>query len=143
MTHQISTLKTMVLVSLIAVLPFTAHRASAQDTAHVNVPFAFQANHAYVPAGYYKVLSSENAVTFIDAKTGKAQAILLVRHEDGPAIETRGRLIFLARGNRRMLKEVQFAGSSLHSELAPPPEKTREIAGLPQSTNTIIELAMK
>jgi hypothetical protein len=42
-----------------------------------------------------------------------------------------------------MLKEVQFAGSSVHSELAPPSEKTREIAGVPQSTNTITELAMK
>jgi hypothetical protein len=87
----------MFLVSLIAVLPFTAHRASAQNTALVNVPFGFQANHAYLPAGYYKVLSSDNAVTFIDAKTRKAQAILLVRHEDGTEIETRGRLVFRSR----------------------------------------------
>jgi hypothetical protein len=133
----------MVLVSLIAVLPFTARRASAQNTALVNVPFGFQANHAYLPAGYYKVLSSDNAVTFIDAKTRKAKAILVVRHEDGSAIETRGRLIFLARRNHRVLKEVQFAGSSVHSELIVRPEKVREVAGVPQPTNTTIEIAMK
>jgi hypothetical protein len=143
MTHHISTLKTMFLATLIAVLPFTAHRASAQNTAHVNVPFAFQANHAYMPAGYYKVLSSDNAVTFIDAKTGKAQAILLVRHEDGTEIETRGRLIFLVRGHRRMLKEVQFAGSSTHSELPMRTEKVREVAGVLQPADTTIEVAMK
>jgi hypothetical protein len=143
MTYHISTLKIMFLVSLIAVLPFTADRASAQNAALVNVPFGFQANHVYLPAGYYEVLSSDNTVIFIDAKTCKAQAILLVRHEDGSEIETRGRLIFLVRGDRRMLKEVQFAGSSTHSELTLRPEKLREVARVPQPTNTTIEIAMK
>jgi hypothetical protein len=143
MTHRISTLKIMFLVSLVAVLPFTAHHASAQNTALVNVPFGFQANHVYLPAGYYEVLSSDNTVTFINAKTCKAQAILLVRHEDGSEIETRGRLIFLVRGHDHVLKEVQFAGSSTHSELPVRTEKVREVAGVLQPTNTTIEIAMK
>ena len=125
-----------------ALLPMVAVNASAQNSAHVNVPFAFVANQQAVPAGNYQVLASNNSLTIINTNTGKPQAILVVRHEAGPAIESKGMLTFKMSGGRHILTEAQFAGSSTHSELLTQPKQERRIASNTQSTSTA-QLAMK
>ena len=71
MTRSLSTLKNIILTASFALLPFAAVNASAQNAAQVNVPFAFVANHHYVPAGTYSVLPSENTVTLITQIRGR------------------------------------------------------------------------
>lgn len=141
MTRTPSTLRNIILIAAFALLPFAAVNASAQNSAHVNVPFAFVANHTLVPAGYYQVLSSETTLTLINAGTGRAQAVLLARHEAGDAIETQGRLLFRVSGNRHVLTQVQFAGSSVHSRLLAQPKPERTVS---RTTNpTTLEIAMR
>jgi hypothetical protein len=142
MTRSLSTLKNIILTASFALLPFAAVNASAQNAAQVNVPFGFVANHQYVPAGIYKVLPSENAVTLINADTRQAVAILLIRKEAGDAIESRGRMEFYVSGSRHILVDVQFAGSSSHSILLGQPKREREVASN-DSTGAKVELAMK
>ena len=143
MTRSQSTLKNTILIATFALLPFAAVHASAQNAAHVNVPFDFVANHQYVPAGNYIVQSSENAVTLISANTRKAEAILLTRKEAGDAIETRSLLEFYVSGSRHVLVEAQFAGSSMHSMLLGQPKKERMEARNTEPAGQTIEIAMK
>ncbi len=142
MTRQFASFKNMILTATVALLPLAAVYASAQNSAHVSVPFGFVANHTYVPAGYYKLLSSDTTLTLINENSGKAQAILLVRHEGGDAIETQGRLSFQLSGGRHILTEVQFAGSSTHSKLLAQPKRERQVARN-DSTDATVEVAMK
>ena len=100
MTRSVSTLMT---IATFALLPLAVVNASAQAKAHVDVPWGFVANHHYVPAGYYEVLPSDNTMTLIDAKTGRAAAILLVHCKAGSKIENRGRLEFYVSGSRQLL----------------------------------------
>lgn len=53
MTRSLPTLKSVFLIGALALVVFAARDSSAQNKSHVNVPFAFTANHHPVPAGYY------------------------------------------------------------------------------------------
>ena len=143
MTRHFASLKNMILTASVALLPLAAVNASAQNSARVNVPFPFVANHYAVPAGSYKVLLSDTTLTLINADTGKAQSMLLVRREDVGAIETQGRLTFQVSGGRYILTEVQLAGSSEHSKLLAQPKREREIANNTDHSGATIQLAMK
>ncbi len=140
MTRSLSTLKSMLLIGTLGLVVLAAQDASAQNQSHVNVPFAFTANHHLMPAGYYEVLSSEISLTLINVNSRKVAAILLTRKESGDAIETRGRMEFFVSGNRHVLTQVQFAGSSMHSILLGQPKKERIVAWNAALT---IELAMR
>jgi hypothetical protein len=142
MTLHFALLKNMILTATVALLPVAAANASAQNSAHVNVPFGFEANHTYVPAGFYQVLSSDSTLILINENSRKAEAMLLVRHENGDAIETQGRLSFQLSGGRHILTEVQFAGSSTHSKLLAQPKREHQVASN-DSTDATVELAMK
>jgi hypothetical protein len=142
MTLHFASLKNMILTASFALSPFAAVNASAQNAAQVKVPFGFVANHHYVPAGTYKILRSENAVTLINADNWKSVAILLIRNEAGSAIESRGRLQFYVSGGRHVLVEAQFAGSSMHSRLLGQPKRERQVASN-SSTDAAVEVAMK
>jgi hypothetical protein len=140
MTRSLSSLRNTILIAALALLPLAAVNAPAQSKARVNVPFAFVANHQLVPAGYYEVLSSDTTLTLVNTNSGRVQAILLVRHEAGDAIETQGRLRFQVSGTHYVLTEAQFAGSSVHSELLARPKQERIVA---RNTAPTIQVAMK
>lgn len=142
MTRSFASLKNMILFTTLALLPMAAVQASAEDSARVHVPFAFMANHQYVPAGTYKVLSSDTALTLIDARTGKNQAMFLVRHESGAAMESRGMLTFRQSGRVLILTEAQFAGSCTHSKLLVQPKREREAANA-RSASATVQVAMR
>jgi hypothetical protein len=143
MTCHFASLKNMILTATFVLLPMAAVNVSAQNAAQVNVPFAFMANHQSVPAGYYKVLSTDDSLTLVDAKTGRPEAMFLVRHESGSAIESKGMLTFKSSGGRHILIEAQFAGSSTHSRLLVQPKQERLSANQSTSSATTVELAMK
>jgi hypothetical protein len=109
----ISLLLAMMLVFILG----ASTKANAQDKLRINVPFAFTANHQYLPAGIYNVYwLSDRYMELSNSKTGDA-AVLMVRPEQGNAIETRGRFVFLQDGTRFYLARVWMAGSSVHSEM--------------------------
>jgi hypothetical protein len=128
MTRSVSTLKNIMTIATFALLPLAVVNVSAQAKAHVDVPWGFVANHHYVPAGNYEVLTSENTMTLIDADSGRTAAVLLIRKEGGSEIENRGRLEFYVSGSRHTLVEAQFAGSSMHSILLGQPKPERTVA---------------
>jgi copper(I)-binding protein len=140
MTRSLSTLKTMFLIGTFALVVSAARDASAQNQSHVNVPFAFTANHHQMPAGYYEVLASETSLTLVNVNSRKIEAIFLTRKESGDAIETRGRMEFYVSGSRHVLTQVQFAGSSMHSMLLGQPKRERIVA---RNASATIELAMR
>ena len=142
MNRQISNLKNAMMIAVFALLPFAAVHASAQNGTRVNIPFAFQANHAYLPAGHYRLVENASVLTFINEDTGHAQAMLLARDEEGYATLSRGRLEFYVSGDRHMLTDVQFAGSSKQIVLLRQPKAERVVAGNAQPAGQTIEIAM-
>jgi hypothetical protein len=143
MTARIANLSNLIFsLSLATGLLCAGANASAQSTASVTIPFAFSADHQYVPAGSYKVqLLSDRFLSLRNEKTNETQ-VLMVRPEAGQVIETRGRLTFHREGNRNYLAQVWIAGSSLHSEIAVQHKPEREIAKANTAPSTI-ELALK
>lgn len=137
-----ASLKNAIMIAALALLPFAAVHASAQNGTQVNIPFAFQANHASLPAGHYRVIASESSLTFMNLGTGRVQAMLLTRDEAGYVIPSYGRLEFYVSGHRHMLTEVQFAGSGKHIVLLRQPEKERVVAESASAANETIEIAM-
>lgn len=142
MTRTASSLKNATLIAALALLPFAAVHASAQNRTQVNIPFAFQANHANLPAGHYRVIASESTLTFVNLNTGRVQALLLTRDEAGYAIPSQGRLEFYVSGHRHMLTEVQFAGSGKHKVLMRQPREERAVAENTSPADETVEIAM-
>ena len=109
---------TLLLAAITVFAPGGSARATAQDRLTVTVPFAFTANHQYLPAGSYNVdWLTDRSMELRNAKTGEVH-VLTVRPEQGQIIETRGRLVFLQDGSRYYLARVWMAGSSVHSDMA-------------------------
>ena len=131
------------LIALVGANIMTGTYAFAQSKAFVRVPFAFTANHQNFPAGYYKLeLLSDRVLSFTDNDTGKHHAILMVRPDPVPYIETRGVMRFLRTENRHYLTEIRFAGSSTHSAPILRGSLERELAHL-QNVRTPVEIAMR
>ena len=116
--------------------------ASAQTSASVNIPFASSADNQYVPAGSYKIgLLSDRYLSLRNVSTGQTQ-VLMVRPEQGQAIETRGRMVFHQDGSRKYFAQVWIAGTSLRSEITIQQKPERELAKT-NAASPKIELALK
>jgi hypothetical protein len=143
MTRRAANLTNLILsLSLATGLLCTGAEASAQASESVTIPFAFSANYHSVPAGSYKVqLLSDRFLSFHNINTDDTQ-ILLVRPEEGRAIETQGRLIFRRDGGRNYLTQVWIAGTNFHSELAVQLKPEREFAKgvVPQDSSFAVAL---
>lgn len=143
MTRTVSNLKLTLAAATLALLSFASTGAFAQNKAMVNVPFAFTANHQMIPAGHYQVVSSDSILMFVDANTGRTQAALLSRHEQGNSAESQGALRFLVNGTRYYLVEARFSGSSTHAVLLSRPKPERLAARSTTPTPSTIEVAMR
>ncbi len=143
MTSGIANLSKLIFsLSLATGLLCAGANASAQTTASVTIPFAFSADNQYVAAGTYKVeLLSDRFLSLRNAATNQTQ-VLMVRPEAGPAIETRGRLVFHLEGSQKYLAQIWIAGTSMHSEMALQHKPEHELAKSNTSPSTI-ELALK
>lgn len=143
MTSRIANLRKLIFsLSLAIGLLCAGANASAQTAAFVTIPFAFSANNQYVAAGHYKVeLLSDRYVALRNTATDQTQ-VLMVRPEEGTAIESRGRLIFHQDGSKKYLAQVWIAGTSMHSEMAVQHKPKPTLAQrAPEVSN--IEIAMK
>lgn len=142
MTRIISTLKNSILIATFVLLPVAAVEASAQTKAvTVDIPFAFMANHTSLPAGHYVVRGDNDLLTFVNADTGIAKAILLTRDEPSQSTAWPGALEFYVSGSRHVLTEVRFGGTSTHKVLLRQPKPERVVADRTDPAQTI-EIAM-
>ena len=117
--------------------------ASAQTNEVVNIPFAFSANHHSVAAGTYQVqMISDRFVSLRNIKTHQSQ-VLMVRPDQGRAIESQGRLIFRRVAGRNYLQQVYLAGTSSHSELSVHPKLEKQYAQTAWPSAATFELALK
>ena len=144
MTRRAAKLTNLILnLSLAMSLLFVGNHASAQVLQSVTIPFAFSANHHFVPAGSYEVqLLSDRFLSLRNVKTDKTQ-ILLVRPDEGRVIETQGRLIFRRGGGRIYLTQVWIAGTNVHSELAVRTKPERAVANGVTPQDFSFEVALK
>jgi hypothetical protein len=142
MMHRPATLRTSILsASLAAGLLCAATLASAQSNLSIKIPFAFSAEHQTVPAGSYKVeLLTDRYLSLRNAATHKTQ-VLMVRPEQGQAIETRSRMVFSREGSKNYLAQIWIAGTSVHSEIAVPHKPERQLAQGPAPAASTIEVA--
>jgi len=144
MTSKISTLKNSILIATFALLPLAAVEASAQTRdVTVDVPFAFVANHTALPAGHYRILGNNDLVTFVNADTGNARAMVLTRDEPGQSAEWPGKLEFYVSGSRHVLTQVRFGGRSTYNVLLRQPKPEPTIARNGESKGQIIEIATR
>ena len=144
MTPRIANLSNLILSLFLATgLLGAGANASAQTSESVTIPFAFLADNQYIAAGSYKVeLLSDRFLSLRNVKTNDTQ-ILLVRPEEGQAMETRGRLVFHQQGTRKYLTQVWIAGTSKHSEITVPRKPERELAKSRATADSTFELAIK
>lgn len=114
-------------VALATGLLYAAANASAQRTS-VTVPFAFTANHEYVPAGFYEVeLLSDRFMALRNTVTHDTQ-VFMVHPTEGQILESPGRLVFVRVGQQFHLNQVWIAGKSMHSEMVVQHKADRELA---------------
>ena len=144
MTSKISTVKNSILIVTFALLPLAAVGASAQTKdALVDVPFAFAANHTSLPAGHYKIVGQDSMLTFINADTGRSEAVLLSRPETGNRVEGTGKLEFYVSGNRHLLTEVRFGGTDTHNMLLRQPKPEHVVARNTEPAAQTTEIATR
>lgn len=118
--------------------------ASAQTRdVTVDVPFAFVANRTSLPAGHYRILGNNDVLTFVNADTGRSRAMLLSRREPTTASQALGKLEFYVSGNRHLLTEVRFGGTSVHNVLLLQPKPEKVVARNSEPAGQIIEIATR
>lgn len=106
---------TLFVLSLIV----AAQVAKADDPLLVNIPFAFVAGNATLPAGEYRVqkLDGNSAVVLIRCSDARTSAMALSNATQAKEIQTQSKLIFKRYDNRYFLTQVWAAGSNRGREL--------------------------
>ena len=87
--------------------------ARAQDAMVVDIPFAFTAGNAMLPAGEYRVqkLDRNSAVLLVHCWDAKASALVITNAAQAKETQTESKLVFNRYGNRYFLSQVWNAGS--------------------------------
>ena len=97
----------------------------AQEPVLVNIPFAFAAGDATLPAGEYRVekVRDGSPVMLIRSTEGSPAIIVMTSPASANEPQEKAKLIFHRYGNHYFLTQVWSAGSSRGREL---PKSTRE-----------------
>jgi hypothetical protein len=106
--------RAIVTASLFALsLIVAAQVAQAQESMAVNIPFAFVAGDATLPAGEYRVqtLNTNSAVILIRCSDKGPSAMVLSQAAQAKDTQTQSKLVFQRYGNRYFLSQVWKAGS--------------------------------
>jgi hypothetical protein len=87
--------------------------ARAQEAMVVDIPFAFTAGNATLPAGEYRVqkLDRNSAVLLVHCWDAKASALMITNAAQAKETQTESKLVFNRYGNRYFLSQVWNAGS--------------------------------
>jgi hypothetical protein len=124
-------------------LLFTVAGAHAQSPARANVPFAFKVGTTQMPAGTYKIHSSQgtNLVMVSNVQTGTS--VLAMGRQESPSKKT-DKLIFHHYGSQYFLTEILGEeGSQAMVFPATKQEKELQVAYAPANTGNTIEIASK
>ena len=115
MKKQALVMATLFVLSLIV----AAQVAKADEPMLVNIPFAFVAGNATLPAGEYRVqkLDGNSAVVLIRCSDASAAAMVLSNAAQAKEPQTQSKLIFKRYENRYFLSQVWTAGSIRGREL--------------------------
>ncbi len=103
--------------------------ARAQEPMLVNIPFAFVAGNASLPAGEYRVqkLEGNSAVVLIRCSDASASAMVITNAAQANERQSGSKLVFNRYGNRYFLSQVWTAGSIRGRQLLKSPSE-KEIA---------------
>jgi len=87
--------------------------ARAQESMVVDIPFAFVAGNATLPAGEYRVqkLDENSAVLLIHCWDASASALVITNAAQAKEPQAESKLVFNRYGNRYFLSQVWTAGS--------------------------------
>ena len=105
--------------------------ARAQESMVVDIPFAFVAGNATLPAGEYRVqkLDGNSAVLLIHCRDANAAALVITHAAQAKEPQSESKLVFNRYGNRYFLSQVWTAGSIRGRQLqASPREKEIDCA---------------
>ena len=119
--------QTLIAAVLLGVFALAARPVQAQSSFRVNIPFAFVAGEAALPAGEYVVqppqIGGAKAIT-LQRVDGEGAAIVLGMTVQGAADQSLPRLVFHRYDNRYFLSTMWTAGSSYGLQLG---ESRREV----------------
>lgn len=103
--------------------------ARAQETMVVDIPFAFTAGNATLPAGEYRVqkLDQHSGVLLIHCSDASASAIVITNAAQAKELQSESKLVFNRYDNRYFLSQVWTAGSIRGRQLLTSP-KEKEMA---------------
>jgi hypothetical protein len=112
---------TLFVLSLIV----AAQVAQADEPMLVNIPFAFVAGNATLPAGEYRVqkMDENSAVVLIRCSGPSASAMVLSNAAQAKETQTQSKLVFHRYGNRYFLSQVWSAGSIRGRQLLKSPRE--------------------
>ena len=120
----------LVMASLLMLCSLVATQvARAQEPLIVNIPFAFTAGEASLPAGEYRVqkMDVNNAVLLLRCGDPKASAFVMTIGTQGKKQQEESKLVFNRYNNHYFLSQVWVAGHSTGRELRKT-AREREIA---------------
>jgi Tfp pilus assembly protein PilX len=118
--------RVLLMTSILALAALASARvALAQQKMIVDVPFAFVAGHATLPAGEYYIQSSssDSVITLICRSDRSASAMVLSTAATKLAPATKSKLVFNRYGNRYFLAQFWSEGNRTGREL---PKSARE-----------------
>jgi len=103
--------------------------ARAQETMVADIPFAFTAGNATLPAGEYRVqkLDGNSAVLLIRCSDASAAAMVITNAAQAKELQSQSKLIFKRYDNRYFLSQVWTAGSIRGRQL-PQSSQEKELA---------------
>src|SRR6266851_3849598 len=116
--------------------------ARAQEAMVADIPFAFTAGNATLPAGEYRVqkLEGNSAVVLIRCSDASASAMVITNAAQANERQSGSKLVFNRYGNRYFLSQVWTAGSIRGRQLLKSPSE-KEIAQI-ASIETKAEVTM-
>ncbi len=87
--------------------------ARAQEAMVVDIPFAFTAGNATLPAGEYRVqkMDRNSAVLLIHCWDTRASALVITNAAQAKELQAESKLVFNRYGNRYFLSQVWTSGS--------------------------------
>ena len=103
--------------------------ARAQETMVADIPFAFTAGNATLPAGEYRVqkLDGNSAVLLIRCSDASAAAMVITSAAQANELQSQSKLVFNRYDNRYFLAQVWTAGSIRGREF-PKSSQEKELA---------------
>ncbi|HEY3989564.1 MAG TPA: hypothetical protein VGM02_09725 [Acidobacteriaceae bacterium] len=144
MTHRSRILATLLLsLPMVAGLLGAAPNASAQTKMTATIPFAFSIGNHRMAAGSYSVERMSDCYLVVHNNKTSQSRVLIVRHEEGNAVQPRAHLVFQRQGERMYLTQAWFAGTNDYAQAVAKPKRDLEYAKNPSPAGTTIEVASK